>query len=198
MTPKEKGRFCSSCSKTVIDFTQKSRQEIQEYLSQNFGKRVCGHFHKKQLDTITIEIPNTTFEQPLSFQKLFILALVFVMGTTLFSCQYSDGKKQKIKNVIVIDSLQKDIESKLQKADSLQVDTISKKECRTDQNEKSFALGGIPRPPTPIPLTGIIAVDNNSAIKSATKFNLDSIVEVDELTGELPEIPPVVIEGLLK
>ena len=107
MTPKEKGRFCSSCSKTVVDFTKKSTKEIQDYLVENKKQRVCGHFYKKQLDTIVIEIPQVTFQQQLSFQKLFILALFFVMGTTLFSCQYSDGKKQKIENVVIIDTLKK-------------------------------------------------------------------------------------------
>lgn len=107
MTPKEKGRFCSSCAKTVIDFTKKTTEEIQEYLVDNKNQQVCGHFYKKQLDTITIEIPQVAFQQQLSFQKLFVLALLFVMGTTLFSCQYSDGEKQKIENVIVKDSIKK-------------------------------------------------------------------------------------------
>ncbi|WP_405611334.1 hypothetical protein [Polaribacter sp. Asnod1-A03] len=107
MTPKEKGRFCSSCSKTVIDFTKKSTKEIADYLVKNKEERVCGHFYKKQLDSITIEIPQVTFNKELSFQKLFILALFFVMGTTLFSCQYSDGKKQKIEKVIVVDTIEK-------------------------------------------------------------------------------------------
>lgn len=105
MTPAEKGKFCSSCSKTVVDFTKQSTKEIQEYLLENRNKKVCGHFYKKQLDTIVIEIPLHTFQRQLSFQKLFILALFFAMGTTLFSCKYTDGKKQKIENVIIKDSL---------------------------------------------------------------------------------------------
>ena len=114
MTPKEKGRFCSSCAKTVVDFTKKSTNEITDYLVKNKKKRVCGHFYKKQLDSIIIEIPEVSFNYKLSFQKLFILALFFVMGTTLFSCQYSDGKKQKIQDVIIIDTInkvEKEIES---------------------------------------------------------------------------------------
>jgi hypothetical protein len=140
MTPKEKGRFCGSCSKTVIDFTKKSKEEIQDYLSQNFGKRVCGHFYTNQLDTITLEIPRETFQQQLSFQKLFILALLFVMGTTLFSCQYSDGKKQKIENVVLIDSLE-NIETK--------IDSIQKLKCNTQKDSLKEIEGEI-IPPLPI------------------------------------------------
>ncbi|WP_343330967.1 hypothetical protein [Polaribacter staleyi] len=105
MTQKEKGKFCSSCSKTVIDFTKKTTSEITDYLIKNKKKRVCGHFYKKQLNSITIEIPKVVFDQHLSFQKLFVLSLFFVMGTTLFSCQYTDGKKQKIQDVVIIDTI---------------------------------------------------------------------------------------------
>tara|TARA_R110002072_G_scaffold117320_1_gene248335 strand:+ start:6782 stop:7735 length:954 start_codon:yes stop_codon:yes gene_type:complete len=104
MTPKDKGKFCNSCSKTVVDFTKKSPSEIKEYLIEHKSERVCGHFYKEQLDSIVIEIPQITFHQQLSFQKIFVLALFFVMGTTLFSCQYKDGQKQKIENVILKDS----------------------------------------------------------------------------------------------
>ena len=104
MTPKDKGKFCNSCSKTVVDFTKKSPLEIKQYLIEHKSERVCGHFYKKQLDSIVIEIPQITFHQQLSFQKIFVLALFFVMGTTLFSCQYKDGQKQKIENVILKDS----------------------------------------------------------------------------------------------
>ncbi|MGY8908728.1 MAG: hypothetical protein ACKVIG_02545, partial [Flavobacteriales bacterium] len=104
MTPKDKGKFCKSCSKTVVDFTKKSPSEIKQYLIEHKSERVCGHFYKKQLDSIVIEIPQITFHQQLSFQKIFVLALFFVMGTTLFSCQYKDGQKQKIENVILKDS----------------------------------------------------------------------------------------------
>ena len=176
MTPKEKGRFCQSCSKTVVDFTKKSREEIQQYLSKNFGKRVCGHFNKRQLDTITIEIPSATFEQQLSFQKLFILALLFVMGTTLFSCQYSDGKKQKIEDVIVIDSLQKEL------------DSVLSKECKTPSNENFSYLGRVPMTSTVIETTGITAIDYSMS-NHTNQFHLDSITEIEEVEEIIEDVP---------
>ncbi len=48
MTPAEKGRFCSVCSKTVLDFTKASDKEIVNYLSNN--KNACGRFYNHQLD----------------------------------------------------------------------------------------------------------------------------------------------------
>lgn len=43
-------RFCESCSKHVVDFTEKSRDEILEYLLLHIGEQTCGHFYRSQLD----------------------------------------------------------------------------------------------------------------------------------------------------
>ncbi len=104
MTPNEKGKFCNACAKTVIDFTKKSVIEIQEFLIENRHQKVCGYFYKTQLDSITIEIPEYILFQKLSFSKMFLLALLITMGTSLMSCN-SDGKKQKINQIILIDTL---------------------------------------------------------------------------------------------
>lgn len=48
MTPEEQGRFCSVCSKTVIDFTKASDKEIIEHLNKD--KNACGRFVSSQLN----------------------------------------------------------------------------------------------------------------------------------------------------
>jgi hypothetical protein len=48
MTPEEKGRFCSVCSKTVIDFTKASDKEIIEHLNKD--ATACGRFVSSQLN----------------------------------------------------------------------------------------------------------------------------------------------------
>lgn len=168
MTPNEKGKFCSSCAKTVVDFTKKSPQEIQEYLIENRGQRVCGHFYRKQLDSIVIQLPETTFLQPLSFQKLFLLTLLLVMGTTLFSCKTDTGKTQKIEKVEFIkkEDNRKDImldgvvEIPTSKQDSV------KKECK------------IP-PPGP---TEEIVIESTGEIEGeiAEPFDIDKVIELPE------------------
>ncbi len=125
MTPNEKGSFCKSCAKTVVDFTQKTPSQIQEYLLKKKDEKVCGHFYRKQLDSIVIQIPETTFLQGLPFQKMFVLLLFIVMGTTLFSCKTDKNKRQKIEKIELIDSL-KSIENNL---DSL---TIIESNCVTN------------------------------------------------------------------
>lgn len=48
MTPTEKGKFCSVCTKEVFDFTQTSDEELVKRVTQ--GKNLCGRFKKSQLD----------------------------------------------------------------------------------------------------------------------------------------------------
>ncbi|SEC40389.1 hypothetical protein SAMN04489761_2899 [Tenacibaculum sp. MAR_2009_124] len=105
MTPNEKGRFCSSCAKTVVDFTQFSEAEVKEYLIENSTQKVCGHFYKKQLHSVVIQIPESSLSHKHSFRNLFVLAMVLSMGTILFSCKTEGGKVQKIENVQIVDSV---------------------------------------------------------------------------------------------
>ena len=48
MTPEAKGRFCASCQKTVIDFTDSSDREIASILKNQ--KSACGRFREGQLN----------------------------------------------------------------------------------------------------------------------------------------------------
>ncbi|KAF2507944.1 hypothetical protein EYY60_18525 [Flavobacterium zhairuonense] len=104
MTPNKNGRFCMSCSKTVIDFTSMLPEEIQHFFIQNQNKKICGRFKKSQLDTITIQIPSRILYTQTQYHKVFLLALLITMGTTLFSCQDKDGNKKKIENIEIIDN----------------------------------------------------------------------------------------------
>jgi len=62
MTPKEKGRFCSVCSKTVRDFTTASDEEIIVAFSDPSEKDTCGNFHQSQLNrTLQYSYLNSVF-----------------------------------------------------------------------------------------------------------------------------------------
>lgn len=51
MSLQEKGRFCSACSKCVIDFSDKHPEEIQKIFIEkgNENETICGRFHSHQL-----------------------------------------------------------------------------------------------------------------------------------------------------
>jgi hypothetical protein len=103
MAPNENGRFCLSCAKTVIDFTEMLPQEVQHFFIQNQNNKICGRFKKSQLDSIIIQIPTQVLYNQTHYHKMFLLALFIAMGTTLFSCQDKDGNKQKIDKVEVVE-----------------------------------------------------------------------------------------------
>jgi len=55
MKPEEKGRFCDSCQKCVMDFTNYTDAQLAQFFKKNKSD-VCGRFREEQLDT-DIEIP---------------------------------------------------------------------------------------------------------------------------------------------
>jgi len=89
MSPDDKGRFCSLCAKTVVDFTAMQQPEVEGYLLANADKKVCGRFTNNQLDDapVVLRIPRKALFSQTSFRNVFLLALVISMGTTLFSCR---------------------------------------------------------------------------------------------------------------
>ncbi len=140
MTPKEKGRFCDSCAKTVIDFTKMEDYKIQDFINKNRNNRICGHFKQSQLDSINLHIPSQVLEQHQSFHKLFLLVLLIVMGTTLMNCTNKNGDRRKIDSVEVIDSINNttiDILGGVPKIN--EIDLIPNKTCKSN-SKKSPSL----------------------------------------------------------
>lgn len=105
MSQSEKGKFCSSCSKTVIDFSKMETSSIQDFIHQNKNNNICGHFKQTQLDSINLQIPSQVLTQYNSFHKIFLLALLIVMGTSVMNCTNKKGNSQKIDSVEVVDTL---------------------------------------------------------------------------------------------
>jgi Gram-negative bacterial TonB protein C-terminal len=119
MQPKDNGRFCLSCSKTVVDFTTMLPNEIQNYFIQNRNNNVCGKFKKSQLDAITIQIPSRILYTQTHYHKIFLLALFIAMGTTLFSCADKNGNKQKIDKIEVVEDSLPKVLNKSNKKDTI-------------------------------------------------------------------------------
>lgn len=117
MTSNEKGRFCDSCSKTVVDFTQMGSSEIQNYLINN--KRVCGHIKQSQLNSINLRIPSEVFQKKMSPIRFFSLALLIVMGSSIMSYTGQNGTPQKINSVEIIDSTYRKIDTSFAKKNGI-------------------------------------------------------------------------------
>lgn len=50
MTPADKGRFCNSCQKTVIDFTAMTDNELLDFFIKAQGRPICGHYLQTQIN----------------------------------------------------------------------------------------------------------------------------------------------------
>ncbi len=76
MSPVEKGKFCGSCQKQVIDFTSKSDQQIAQFFKKPGTGSVCGRFMTDQLER-DIAIPKKRIPWVKYFLS-FLLPALFV------------------------------------------------------------------------------------------------------------------------
>lgn len=82
MTPVINGRYCSSCNKTVTDFTKMDKQEILDYWKNNKEINACGRFLKHQLSN---NEQNYSYWSS-TFSNGFKTVLYFILGISLVSC----------------------------------------------------------------------------------------------------------------
>ncbi len=89
MIPQKEAKQCIDCNKIVYDFTNKTDDEILHFFKSNISKSTCGRFHKKQIDTIIIELDETLLSSDLKFWKKFLLILLVCFGSQLTLVQFS-------------------------------------------------------------------------------------------------------------
>lgn len=125
MTPEDKGRFCAVCSKTVIDFSTMSNTEVQDYFIKTEEQNICGRFRSNQLSENPFYIPSTEFKKPMSFQRAFVLSLISVMGSSLFtSCIMGKKAEEAPQNEVVKENDSTEI--LLGKIDERHLDSLKK------------------------------------------------------------------------
>lgn len=106
MTAAEQGRHCKVCSKTVIDFTQKTDVEIASYIAERENEKMCGRFRNDQIETpVTLNISLSHIMRPVGFHPMFMLVLLIVFGTTLFSC--TDRNSRVIGSLVIGNPVEK-------------------------------------------------------------------------------------------
>jgi len=87
MSPREGGRHCFSCAKTVVDFTQMPDEEVQRYLLDRLPGQVCGRFRQEQVQRIRIALPADIFKTYMPLWKRFLAASLLAFSMMLFSCE---------------------------------------------------------------------------------------------------------------
>ncbi len=81
MTEADKGRFCASCQKQVIDFSVMSDREIAQFFKKPSTGSVCGRFMSDQLER-PIETPKKRIPWLKHFFSIFLPAAFFSMKAT--------------------------------------------------------------------------------------------------------------------
>lgn len=179
MTPKDNGRYCMSCSKTIVDFASMLPDAVQHFFIQNQNQNICGRFKNSQLGTINIQIPSRILHHQTYYHKIFLLALFIAMGTTLFSCQDKNGNKQKIDKVEVVEN------------DTL-VDHISVGDISPSKSNSGHKV--LPPPPPPPKVDHVKFVKGKAEIKS-TKNLKSKTNNCDETTKQKNTVEDVVYNG---
>ena len=112
MTPTEKGMFCSSCEKEVIDFTNTSNYQLAQLLDGN--QKICGKFKARQLNREILSAEHNQFSK----------AGLLVGISTLLSIATPAFGQNKATEISIIEQLnQKGEQSVLPKkeSDSIQI-----------------------------------------------------------------------------
>lgn len=96
MTPVEKGRFCGSCQKQVVDFSTMSDYELAKFfkkpiLSQSKDGSVCGRFMTEQLHR-DIEVP----KKRIPWLKYFFQMVIPALFLTRASAQQTRVSKATV------------------------------------------------------------------------------------------------------
>jgi hypothetical protein len=125
MDKTEKGRFCLSCQKEVIDFTKMTDEDILVYFEKKkMGEsKVCGTFRLDQvLETKkNIEIPIQTYYHAKTNHQKFLWMLFACMGVFFVSCNSrTKGEVQ----ISVVDSSKKNTNKMEKQEIQLTGDTI--------------------------------------------------------------------------
>lgn len=88
MSPVEQGKFCGSCQKQVVDFSNMSDRQVAEFFKKPSTGSVCGRFMTDQLDR-EMEIPKKRIPW---FKYFFQIALPAFLISMKASAQQTKGK----------------------------------------------------------------------------------------------------------
>ena len=101
MTPDEQGRFCGSCQKQVIDFTNMSDRQLATFFKKPTGGSVCGRFQQDQLYR-DMEIP----KKRIPWMKYFFQ---FALPAFLMSAKASAQGKVRVTGDTVVVRVQTNV-----------------------------------------------------------------------------------------
>jgi len=132
-------KFCMNCSKDVIDFTGKTREEIIQYLINNKSKQVCGRVTRNQIDYTNIDFLITINGKLEKLSKTNGSFLLLSTAALLFSCSNTPSEKLPTYdlNLPKIENIQ------VYLTDTLVKETYSEKSLKKLKEESSTEIHSI-------------------------------------------------------
>lgn len=156
MQPKEEGRFCGSCQKTVVDFTTMSDQEVLQYISRA-GSMLCGRFNNDQLSRPFYEpSPSPRF----SFRYVWS---VLVSGFLLLS-QGAGAQAKKTAGQPAVAALKPGIQ------DPVKTPVTGNDTRSLTENRRTAA------PPNPMVVGGVVAITQEDLQQVRPGFRLSEVL----------------------
>ncbi len=98
MSPTDQGRFCSSCSRPVMDFSGMSDLRLTEILQENKGQHMCGRFTEGQLNR---SLMNAIPEQRSNHLRAVLLGATL---TSIFGLESCKSDKAVVGKMFVIEA----------------------------------------------------------------------------------------------
>jgi hypothetical protein len=202
MTPDDKGKFCNSCSKSVVDFTDKTDEEIISILQSSGGERVCGHFRKSQVNRpLVLKVNLRSLPKNMSATRIFAVALLMVFGSVLVSCY--DHKDKKINGLEVVEQKKED-EMRVLGGITMPVNVPTEDSVKTEETVevKEMLMGDVEMVCPAVTGQSVIEVppppENFEYIKGKSKIiqkdsvpeEIDSTLTEHRLKGEIEVIRP--------
>ncbi len=121
MTPCGSGKFCDSCQKTVIDFTDYSEAQIAAFFADKAGESVCGRFYASQIEnevfsyTAPAKRPARTLAMAASVAALVVVSFAteaqvkgFDPGITIVDSSRAQLSAEDTTNLLVVEGTVKD------------------------------------------------------------------------------------------
>jgi len=122
MTPNEKGAYCRVCAKTVVDFSERSDEDVQKFLLDNAENKICGRFRVSQIESdetpkLKIEMPKWEFPgflipvlTPFRATALALMLCASAMLSSYGSVGYGGGDDRKLAGTVVAVDTTRNIE----------------------------------------------------------------------------------------
>lgn len=107
MKPNDKGAFCLSCQKNVVDFSSRTMDEVKKFFYElPSSHNVCGRFKENQLNEMSFDHFVNEFMNWKFVKKMVVIFFLSLGGTLFTGCSSNDDYKVG-KMEVIPDTLRK-------------------------------------------------------------------------------------------